>query len=118
MFAGLISAVTVRDRQLLATLHEASRSASGSQSRATLRRVLLTLEVGLTVVLLIGAGLLLKSYQRLRSADMGCATQNVLTMRIGLPGARYKTPGPAPVNFFNDLLPRVRAFPAWMPPAW
>jgi putative ABC transport system permease protein len=111
LFAGLISALTVRDRQLLATLHEASRSASGSQSRATLRRVLLTAEVGLTVVLLTGAGLLLKSYQRLRSADMGCATQNVLIMRIGLPGARYKTPGPAPADFFNALLARVRALP-------
>lgn len=111
LFAGLISAATFRDRQLLATLHEVSRSTSGSQARATLRRVLLTLEVGLTVVLLIGAGLLLKSYERLRSADMGCATQNVLTMRFGLPGVRYKTPGPAPVNFFNELLPRLRAIP-------
>jgi len=101
----------VRDRHLLATLHESSRSTSGGHARATLRRVLLTLEVGLTVVLLIGAGLLLKSYERLRSADMGCATQNVLTMRIGLPGARYKTPGPAPVDFFARMLERVRALP-------
>ncbi|HEY2416896.1 MAG TPA: ABC transporter permease, partial [Steroidobacteraceae bacterium] len=111
VFAGLISALTGGDKRLLATLHESSRNASGSQSRATLRRVLLTLEVGLTVVLLIGAGLLLKSYQRLRSADMGCATENVLTMQIGLPGARYKTPGPAPVNFFDAMLARVRALP-------
>ncbi len=111
LFAGLISALTVRDRQLLATLHEASRASSAGQARATLRRVLLTAEVGLTVVLLVGAGLLLKSYERLRSANMGCATQNVLTMRFGLPGARYKTPGPAPVNFFNQLLPRLRAIP-------
>ena len=111
LFAGLISALTVKDRQLLATLHESSRLASGSQARATLRRVLLTIEVGLTVVLLTGAGLLLKSYERLRSADMGCATQNVLTMRFGLAGKRYKTPGPMPVNFFNELLARVRALP-------
>ena len=72
-----------------------------------LRRILLTVEVGLTVVLLIGAGLLLKSYERLRSSDMGCDTQNVLTMRIGLPGARYKTPGPMPVNFFDELRRRA-----------
>jgi putative ABC transport system permease protein len=111
LFAGLISAMTVRDRQLLASLHDTSRSTSGSQARATLRRVLLMAEVGLTVVLLTGAGLLLKSYQRLRSADMGCATENVLTLRFGLPGVRYKTPGPAPVNFFNELLPRLRALP-------
>lgn len=111
LFAGLISALTFRDRQLFATLHEVSRSTSGSQARATLRRVLLMVEVGLTVVLLIGAGLLVKSYERLRTTDMGCATQNVLTMRFGLPGARYKTPGPMPVNFFHELLSRVRAIP-------
>lgn len=111
LFAGLVSAAAFRERQLLSTLHESSRSTSGSQARATLRRALLTIEVGLTVVLLIGAGLLVKSYERLRSADMGCATQNVLTMRFGLPGVRYKTPGPAPVNFFNELLPRLRAIP-------
>jgi putative ABC transport system permease protein len=111
LFAGLISALTVRDRQLLTTLHEASRSTTGSQGKANLRRVLLTVEIALTVVLLTGAGLLLKSYERLRSTDMGCTTENVLTMRIGLPGARYKTPGPAPVNFFNTLLERVRALP-------
>ena len=111
LFAGLISALTIRDKALLTTLHESSRSASGSRSRATLRRVLLTLEVGLTVVLLTGAGLLLKSYERLRASDIGCATENVLTLRIGLPGVRYKTPGPAPVNFFDTLLARVRALP-------
>jgi putative ABC transport system permease protein len=111
LFAGLISALTIRDKALLTTLHESSRSATGGQSRAMLRRVLLTVEVGLTVVLLIGAGLLLKSYERLRASDMGCATENVLTMRIGLPGARYKTPGPARVNFFDTLLARVRALP-------
>ena len=111
LFAGLISALTVRERQLLGTLHENSRSTSSGHARATLRRVLLTVEVGLTVVLLTGAGLLLKSYERLRSTDMGCATQNVLTMRIGLPGARYTTPGPAPADFFAALLQRVRALP-------
>jgi predicted permease len=111
LFAGLVSALTIRDKALLTTLHESSRYASGSQARATLRRVLLTVEVGLTVVLLTGAGLLLKSYERLRGTDVGCATDNVLTMRIGLPGARYKTPGPAPVNFFDTMLARVRALP-------
>jgi putative ABC transport system permease protein len=109
LFAGLISALTVRDKHLLATLHESSRSTSG-QSRATLRRILLTVEVGLTVVLLTGAGLLMKSYERLRSTDMGCATDNVLTMVVGLPGARYNTP-PKRVEFLDAMLARVRAVP-------
>src|SRR5579872_469807 len=111
LFAGLVSALTMQDKALLTTLHESSRHASGSRSRATLRRGLLIVEVGLTVVLLTGAGLLLKSYERLRGSDLGCTTENVLTMRIGLPGIRYKTPGAAPVNFFNTLLERVRALP-------
>ncbi len=109
LFAGLISALTVKDRHLLGTLHESSRSV-GAQSRATLRRVLLTIEVGLTVILLTGAGLLLKSYDRLRSADMGCTTQNVLTLRLGVPQARYTTPA-ARADFFDQLLSRVRVLP-------
>jgi putative ABC transport system permease protein len=78
--------------------------------QATLRKVLLTLEVGLTVMLLLGAGLLLKSYERLRSADMGCITQNVITMHLGLPDARYSTPS-LRANFYDRLLERVRALP-------
>jgi putative ABC transport system permease protein len=111
LFSGLISAFSAGDKRVLSALQESSRTLNGGNTRATLRRVLLSLEVGLTVVLLIGAGLLLKSYQRLRSSDMGCITQNVLTMRIALPGARYKTPGPGPANFFDTLLERVRALP-------
>jgi putative ABC transport system permease protein len=110
LFAGTISALAIKDRQLLGTLHESTRAAGGGQSRATLRRILLTVEVGLTVVLLAGAGLLLKSYERLRSADMGCATQNVLTMRLGVPKARYTTPAMC-AEFFDQLLSRVRALP-------
>ena len=72
--------------------------------------MLLTLEVGLTVILLIGAGLLLKSYERLRSADMGCITQNVITMHLGIPDARYSTPA-SRANFYDTLLERVRALP-------
>ena len=83
---------------------------SGGSARATLRKVLLTLEVGLTVILLIGAGLLLKSYERLRSADMGCITQDVITMHLGLPDARYATPAQR-ANFYDTLLERVRALP-------
>jgi predicted permease len=83
---------------------------SGGSARATLRKVLLTLEVGLTVILLIGAGLLLKSYERLRSADMGCLTQGVITMHLGIPDARYATPAQR-ANFFRKLLERVRVLP-------
>ena len=110
LFSGLIAAFSASDKHILSALHEASRSVSGSSVRATLRKVLLALEVGLTVILLVGAGLLLKSYERLRSVDMGCITQDVITMHLGLPDARYATPARR-ANFFDTLLQRVRALP-------
>ncbi len=111
LFSGLISALNTNKMPVIAVLHESSLTHSGGNSRARLRKVLLAAEVGLTVVLLVAASLLLKSYQRLRATDIGSLTNNVLTMRIVLPGARYKTPGAAPVNFFATLLQRVRALP-------
>ena len=110
LFSGFIATFSSSDKRILGALHEASRSVSGGSARPTLRKVLLMLEVGLTVILLIGAGLLLKSYERLRSADMGCITQNVITMHLGLPDARYATPAQR-ANFYDTLLERVRALP-------
>jgi hypothetical protein len=74
--------------------------------------VLLALEVGLTVILLIGAGLLLKSYERLRSADMGCLTQDVITMHLGLPDARYATPAQR-ANFYDTCSIVYALCPEW-----
>jgi predicted permease len=110
LFSGLIAALSTSDKRILSALHETSRSVGGGRARATLRKVLLTLEVGLTVILLVGAGLLLKSYERLRSADMGCITQDVITMHLGIPDARYATPA-LRANFYDTLLERVRALP-------
>ncbi len=92
VFAGLISSFSAKSDQVLNSLQESSRSFSSGQSRARLRKLLLVMEVGLTVVLLVGAGLLLKSYDRLRSADLGCITQGVLTMSFDLPKAHYAYP--------------------------
>jgi len=58
----------------------------------------------------VGAGLLLKSYQQLRTRDLGCAVNNVLTMSFSLPDARYKEPVQR-IAFFDKLLSRVRALP-------
>jgi len=111
LFSGFVSAFNTDDTRLLGALHDSSRSHSAAVTQTRLRKTLLAIEVGLTVVLLMGASLLVKSYKRLRSTNVGCVTDNVLTMRIKLPGKRYKTPGPAPANFFETLLQRVRALP-------
>ncbi len=110
LFSGLIATFSTSDKRILGALQEASNPVSGGSTRATLRKVLLTVEVGLSVILLIGAGLLLKSYERLRSADMGCITQDVITMHLGLPDARYEK-GAQRANFYDTLLERVRALP-------
>jgi predicted permease len=73
-------------------------------------QVLLSLEVGLTVVLLVGAGLLLKSYAQLRSTDLGCLNDNVLKMDVSLPNAIYKEPALVS-SFLTSFLDRVRNLP-------
>jgi putative ABC transport system permease protein len=108
--AGVISAWSSRGEQLVASLQEAARTHSGGLSKARLRQLLLVAEMGLTVVLLIGAGLLLKSYESLRATNLGCATENVLTMQVSLPDARYKTPESI-VAFFEQLAKDARALP-------
>jgi predicted permease len=108
--AGVISAWSSRGEQLVASLQEAARTHSGGRSKARLRQLLLAAEIGLTVVLLIGAGLLLKSYESLRATNLGCVTENVLTMQVSLPDARYKTPESI-VAFFEQLARDVRALP-------
>jgi putative ABC transport system permease protein len=60
--------------------------------------------------LLVSAGLLLKSFQRLRSTDLGVPVDNVLTMSFSLPDARYKTEA-QDVAFFEELIAKVRALP-------
>jgi predicted permease len=110
LIAGLVPALSGDDRHVLNVLRDASRSHAGSRERVRLRRVLLAAEVGMTMMLLTSAGLLLKSYQRLRAVDLGCATHNVLTMDLGLPETRYATPAQR-VAFFELLLDRVRALP-------
>jgi len=110
LFSGLISAASADSKQILGSLQEASRAHSGGQSKAGLRKALLVLEVGLTVVLLVGAGLLLKSYQKLRTTDVGVPVDNVLYMHFSLPGARYKEPV-RQVAFMERVIEQVRALP-------
>jgi len=110
LFAGVASSISVRREQILPSLQESSRSLSVGRAPVRLRKWLLALEVGLTVVLLVGAGLLLKSYTRLRFVNLGCATDNVLTLRFSLPEAKYRQ-AVQRITFYDSLLARVRALP-------
>jgi putative ABC transport system permease protein len=110
LFAGVASSLSVRGEQILTTIQESSRSHSAGEAPVRLRKWLLSLEVCLTVVLLVGAGLLLKSYARLRFVNLGCATDGVLTMQFSLPEAKYRQ-AVQRVSFYDALLERVRALP-------
>jgi predicted permease len=110
LLAGLLPAISSTSKAAIAALEGSSRSVAGSRSRTALRKTLLTAEIAATVVLLIAAGLLLKSFWRLRTTDAGCATDNALTMSYSLPAKKYDAP--EKVNAFNQtLLERVRTIP-------
>jgi putative ABC transport system permease protein len=110
LIAGLLPALSTTGKSMLKALQTSARTGSSSASRTALRKSLLTAEIGITVVLLLAAGLLLKSFMQLRAANMGCVVDNTLTLQYNLPGKKYDTPENQ--NAFNEaLLARVRAMP-------
>jgi putative ABC transport system permease protein len=110
LVAGLLPAISTTGKAVFGALQSSSRTAAGSLSNTTVRKTLLAVEIAVTVILLISAGLLLKTFFHLRATNLGCATENVLTMSYSLPMQRYDTS--AKVNTFNEtLLQRVRALP-------
>lgn len=110
LLAGLLPAISSTGKGVLSALQESSRSIGGSASRATLRKTMLTAEIALTVILLVSAGLLFKSFLHLRTSDLGCVTENVLTVKYGLPEKQYDTRAKV-IAFHESLLDRVRRIP-------
>lgn len=106
---GLAPAVRAYKIGLQAGMREGMR---GSASRASrqLNSLLVATQFALCLVLLISAGLLLKSFQRLISISPGFKPENVLSMRLALPSSKYAS-GDQTVQFFDNLLERVRSLP-------
>jgi putative ABC transport system permease protein len=105
---GLLPALQASKINLGVTLKEGGRDAAGLLRRR-LRGFLVVSEVALAFVLLIGAGLLIRSFARLTEVDPGLDPQGVLTMGIQLPFAKYRDG--RSVAFFQQTLERVRALP-------
>jgi len=95
-------------------LKEGGRGGVGSSAfglgHDMLRKALIAVEVALSLVLLIGAGLLIRSYERISNANPGFDAHNALSLRVSLPGFRYKTPD-AVSSFYRQLDDRIRALP-------
>lgn len=108
--AGLLPALSSTNSSMLSAMQSSTRTGGGSASKTALRKWMLTAEIAITVVLLVAAGLLGKSFLKLRTTDVGSVTKNVLTLRYSLPEKQYDTPEKV-VAFHEALLDRVRALP-------
>jgi putative ABC transport system permease protein len=107
---GLVPALEASNINLSETLKEAGRSLGGNARSRRLRSALVVAEVALALVLLVGAGLLIRSFQRLQAAGTGFNPENVLTLRVALPGRRYND-DPKRINFFTEAVAKMRALP-------
>lgn len=110
LVAGTMPVLTGTEKSVQSALHGSSRSHSRGPAGARLRKILISLEFALTVLLLVTAGLFVKSYSLLRKIDLGCATKNILTMNIDLPSTKYKTPDHV-VSFYEEVQTRIRTLP-------
>src|SRR2546425_3428920 len=102
---------------LAGTLKAGGRGTTAAPSRHRLRSGLVAAEVALSLVLLTGAGLLLKSFVRLQQVDPGFDSKGVITFQVALPPAKYPT-GPATAGFFRQALERAEAVPGVTAAAW
>ena len=105
---GLLPALTASRVSLSAFLGE--RASGGSRTAGRLRNTLVAAEVALAVVVLVSAGLLVRSFSALLHIDPGFRSDRVLTMQLALSGSKYAKPE-AVTAFYHRLLSRVAAVP-------
>jgi putative ABC transport system permease protein len=110
IFCGLIPALSVSRLNLNQTLKEGGSKMSGEQSSLRTRRALVIAEVAVTVILLSGATLILRSFVNLSSVNLGFNPANVLTMHLRVQGAKYSKPE-ARREFYQQLIERLEAQP-------
>jgi putative ABC transport system permease protein len=108
---GLAPALQVSRPDLNETLKEGSRgAATGSPHRALLRRLLISGEVALSLMLLIGAGLLIESISRLTEVNPGFDPHNVLTVRVSLPQKKTAAAAADPNSLYKDSIRQASLF--------
>jgi putative ABC transport system permease protein len=106
---GLVPALAATKPDLQDTLKEGGRSSNAGGGRSWMRSTLVVTEVALSLVLLIGAGLLIKSFARILDTDPGFKPQNLLTMQLSLSAEQGE--GDKVLNFFNSLNGRIAGLP-------
>ena len=107
---GIFPALQLSHTELHTTLREEGRGSSTGHTRARLNSLLVIGQVALSLLLLIGAALLLRSYARLLHVESGLDPHNVLTVNLSLPTVKYAKPAQQ-IEFFDELLRRVSQVP-------
>lgn len=107
---GLAPALQASKADLNDALKDASRGAGGGSRRARIRSTLVVIEVAMSIVLLIGAGLLMRSFVRLQGVDAGFNPENLLVANINLPTSRYTEPAQR-AAFYRRLNDELASLP-------
>ncbi|HTV00650.1 MAG TPA: ABC transporter permease [Luteitalea sp.] len=110
MVFGLLPAIHATTPSLASPLRESGRTVGGNRRQALLRKGLVVGEIALSFMLLMAAGLMIRTFFSLQDVALGFETSRVLTMRVPLPERRYPTREHR-VRFFQDLLQRLEATP-------
>lgn len=107
---GLVPAFEATRFDLHGSLKEGGKNIGGSAGGQRIRSLFVVTQVGLALVLLVGAGLLLKSFNRLQSVDTGFNPQNLLAVRLNLLPRKYDT-DPKVIDFFKRAVEQMKAIP-------
>jgi len=107
---GLGPALRAVKPEIVESLKDSGKGVSGGFRRSRLRNTLVVLEVALSLVLLVGAGLLMRTFIALRQTDLGLNPDNILVVRTPLPRAQYRSAA-AKQHFFQALLQRLYTLP-------
>jgi putative ABC transport system permease protein len=107
---GLAPALQLARRNIVDPLKDSGRGISGGFRRGRLRNALVIVELALSLVLLTGAGVMMRTFVALQTVDLGFNPHNILVARLPFPRGQYKTAAEKQ-HFFAQLLPKLKALP-------
>jgi len=107
---GLVPGLSAAKTNLVVSLKDSERTDTSGASKQWLRRTLVVAEVAIALVLLISAGLLVRSFRKLLDVKPGFNPENVLTLRLSLPGAQYNSATKV-AAFYDDVIARISGLP-------